>query len=247
MWSCVSCVTSFYVVYHFSKASLGNKFIPCLGCEPGAKNAFSLGFRDPFKESVLCLFDIGTLLCWKAWDGSLYGSPVRSCLYKQLLATQTKRKKYFTSKFPTLKGWSKKNRSEITLVNVLWKSKFGLLWDHFGECAVEELLWATQGSLCAVEELLWATQRSLWPVCCGRATLGYSRITLASVLWKSYFGLLRDHSGECVLWKSYFGLLRTTLGSAAEELLWASQGSLWPVCCGKATLGYSGTTLKRVL
>ena len=29
--------------------------------------------------------------------------------------------------------------------------------DHFGQCAVEELLWATQGSL--------------WPVCCGSAAL----------------------------------------------------------------------------
>ena len=66
--------------------------------------------------------------------------------------------------------------------------------DHFGECAVEELLWATQGSL--------------WPVCCGRTKLGYSGITLGSVLWKSYFGLLRDHFGQC----------------AVEELLWAAQG-----------------------
>ena len=73
---------------------------------------------------------------------------------------------------------------------------------------------------CAVEGLLWATQGSLWPVCCGRATLGYSGITLASVLWKSYFELVRDHSGEC----------------AVERLLWATQGSLWPVCCGRATL-----------
>ena len=56
-------------------------------------------------------------------------------------------------------------------MSALWKSYFGLVRDHFGECAVEELLWATQGSL--------------WPVCCGRAKLGYSGITLASVLWKS--------------------------------------------------------------
>ena len=83
-------------------------------------------------------------------------------------------------------------------------SYFGLLRDHFGQCALEELLSATQGSL--------------WPVCCGRATLGYSGTTLGSVLWKSYFGLLRDHSGEC----------------AVEELLWATQGPLWPVCCGRA-------------
>ena len=31
--------------------------------------------------------------------------------------------------------------------------------DHFGQCAVEELSRATQGSL--------------WPVCCGRAKLAY--------------------------------------------------------------------------
>ena len=126
-----------------------------------------------------------------------------------------------TSKFPTLKGLSKKVRSETTLVNVLWKHLFGLLWDHFGECAVEELLWASQGSL--------------WWVCCGRATtlgpLGYSGITLASVLWKNYFGLVRDHFGECTV----------------EELLLASQGSLWWVRCGRATLGYSGITLVSVV
>ena len=131
--------------------------------------------------------------------------------------------------------------------SVLWKSYFGLVRDHFGQCAVEELLWATQGSLwpvccgraklgysdhfgqCAVKELLWATQGSLWPVC--RATLGYSGITFASALWKSYFGLLRDHFGQC----------------AVEELSWATQGSLWPVCCGRATLGCSGITLASVL
>ena len=92
-------------------------------------------------------------------------------------------------------------------MSALWKSHFGLVRDHFGECAVEELFWTTQGSL--------------WPVCCGRAKLGYSGITLASVLWKGYFGLVRDHFGEC----------------AVEELFWATQGSLWPVCCGRATLG----------
>ena len=32
-----------------------------------------------------------------------------------------------------------------------------------------------------------------------------------------------------------------------EELSWATQGPLWPVCCGRATLGYSGTTLVSVL
>ena len=95
--------------------------------------------------------------------------------------------------------------SGITLASVLWKSYFELLRDHSGQCAVEGLLWATQGSLwpvwksyfgllrdhfgkCAVEELSWATQGSLWPV------------------WKSYFGLLRDHFGQC----------------AVEELSWAT-------------------------
>ena len=49
-------------------------------------------------------------------------------------------------------------------MSVLLKSYFGLLGDHFGECAVEKLLWATQDfGECAVEELLlWATQGSLW-------------------------------------------------------------------------------------
>ena len=74
------------------------------------------------------------------------------------------------------------------------------------------------------EELLWG---SLWPVRCGRATLAYSGITLASELWKSYFGLVRDHFGQ----------------RAVEELLWATQGSLWPVRCGRATLSYSGISL----
>ena len=102
------------------------------------------------------------------------------------------------------------------------------------------------------------------------ATLGYSGVTLASVLWKSsvlwkgYFGLLknwllRDHSGECAV-EGLFGLLRGHFGQrGVEELLWATQGSLWPVeelswagslwgaCCGRATLGYSGITLANVL
>ena len=73
-----------------------------------------------------------------------------------------------------------------------------------------------------MEELLWATQGPLWGVCCERATLDYSGITLGSVLWKSYFGLVRDHFGQC----------------AVEELLWATKGPLWGVCCGRAQLGY---------
>ena len=89
--------------------------------------------------------------------------------------------------------------SELALAYIIT-----LLRDHFGQCAVEELSCATQGSLwpvcCGraklrysgitlasvpVEELSCATQGSLWPVCCGRAKLRYSGITLASVLWKS--------------------------------------------------------------
>ena len=62
---------------------------------------------------------------------------------------------------------------------MLWKRYFGLLRDHFGHCAMEELGWATQGSL--------------WP----EEVFG---LTLASVLWKRYFGLLtvehRDHFGQ---------------------------------------------------
>ena len=63
-------------------------------------------------------------------------------------------------------------------MNVLWKSYFGLLKDYFGQRAVEDLSWATQGLLwrvwcgrakllrdhfgeCAVEKLSWATQRPL--------------------------------------------------------------------------------------
>ena len=124
------------------------------------------------------------------------------------------------SLWPVCCGRAKLGYSGTTLGSVLWKSYFGPLNHHFGQCAVEELLWATQGSL--------------WPVCCGRATLGYSGITLASVLWKGYFGPLRDHFGQC----------------AVEEPLWATQGSLcqgslWPVCCGRATLGW--ITLASVL
>ena len=58
-------------------------------------------------------------------------------------------------------------------------------------------------------------------MCCGRATLGNSGITLASALWKSYFELLRNQFGAC----------------AAEELLSATQGSLWLVRCGRAKVG----------
>ena len=61
-----------------------------------------------------------------------------------------------------------------TLGVLLWlawcgRATLGYSGIHSGECAVEELLWATQGPL--------------WGVCCGRATLGYSGI----------------HSGECAV------------------------------------------------
>ena len=202
---------------------------------------------------------------YDSFAGLSWGICFVFCVFKDLfevffVCVLVLKQNNFTSNFPTLKGVSKKSRSEITLVNVLWKSWFGLPWDHFGECAVEELLWASQGSL--------------WWVCCGRATtfglLGHSGITLVSALWKSYFGLVRDHFGECAveellwasqgslwsvscggraicysgitlvgaLWKSYFGLVRDHFGErAVEELLWATQGSLWWARCGRATLG----------
>ena len=65
---------------------------------------------------------------------------------------------------------------------MLWKSYFGLLRDHFGECGVEELLLATQGPL--------------WPVCCA---VRYSGTTLAGVLWGGWIALLRDHFGQCAM------------------------------------------------
>ena len=160
--------------------------------------------------------------------------------------------------WPVCCGRATLGYSGITLASVLWKGYFGLLRDHFGQCAVEGLLWATQGSLwpvCCGRATLGYSGITL-AMCCGSATLGYSGITLASVLWKSYFGLLRDHFGQCaveellcqcaveeLLWamRDHFGQC------AVEELLWASQGSLWGVCCGSATLGYSGITLASVL
>ena len=91
---------------------------------------------------------------------------------------------------------------------MLRKSYFELLRDHFGQCPVEELLWATQGPL--------------WPVCCGRANLGYSGLLWAT---QGYFGLLRATgiTLASVLWKGYFGLLRDYFGQCAvEELSWAT-------------------------
>ena len=73
------------------------------------------------------------------------------------------------------------------MLSALWKSYFGLVRDHFGECAMEELLWASHlvrahFGECAVEELFWAVgitlMSVLWKSYCG------SGITLVSVLWK---------------------------------------------------------------
>ena len=63
----------------------------------------------------------------------------------------------------------------MTLVGALWKSYFGLVRDHFGQCAMEALLWATQGSV--------------WRMCCGRATLGcrdhFGERAVEELLWAS--------------------------------------------------------------
>ena len=101
--------------------------------------------------------------------------------------------------------------SEVILVNVLWKCYVELLRDYFGE------------------------QGSVWRACCERATLGYSEITLVNVLWTlGYSGI----SLVNMLWKCCVELLRDHFGECAmEELLWATQGLLWRVWCGRAKLG----------
>ena len=96
------------------------------------------------------------------------------------------------SLWPVCCGRATLGYSGITLASVLWKSSFQLLKNHFGQCAVEELLWASQGSL--------------WPVYCGRATLRYLGITLAVCCGRATLGLVRDHFGQC----------------AVEELSWAN-------------------------
>ena len=143
-------------------------------------------FQSLEKQSYFILFEEKVNILERA--------KVRKC------RSQGWQKKYFTSKFPTLKGLSKKieakslwqmccgranlGYSGTTLLYVLWTSYFGLLKDHFGECAVEELLWPTQGPFCRVRcGKATLGYSGLWRVCCGRATtLGYSGITLASVL-----------------------------------------------------------------
>ena len=62
-----------------------------------------------------------------------------------------------------------------------------------------------------MEDLSWATQGLLWRVWCGRAKLRWSGIPLVNVLWKSYFGLLKDYFGQ----------------RAVEDLSWATRGLLW--------------------
>ena len=66
---------------------------------------------------------------------------------------------------------------------------FEMTRNHFGKRAVEEPLWAAWDHFgeCAAEKLLWDN--------------------LVNVLWKGYFGLLRDHSDSAtilvhMLWKS---------------------------------------------
>ena len=51
----------------------------------------------------------------------------------------------------------------------------------------------------------------LWWMCCGRASVGYSRTAFMNVLRKGQCGLLWDHFGEC----------------AVEGLVWATLGPLW--------------------
>ena len=98
-------------------------------------------------------------MLWKGWCG-LHSDHFGGCAMEGLVAGVVKAQNPRVLR--VRKITSLRNSS------VLWKRYFELLRDHFGQCAVEELLWASQGAL--------------WPVCCGRATLGYS---LASVLWKS--------------------------------------------------------------
>ena len=48
---------------------------------------------------------------------------------------------------------------------MLWKCCVELLRDHFGECAMEELLFGLLRDYfgeCGVEELSWASQGFLW-------------------------------------------------------------------------------------
>ena len=89
-----------------------------------------------------------------------------------------------------------------------------LLWALWASVLRKGYFWL-QGSLWPVccGRAIWATQGSLWGVCCARATLSkitlasvcgraaleYSGITLGSLLWKSFFGLLRDHFGQCAV------------------------------------------------
>ena len=85
---------------------------------------------------------------------------------------------------------------------MLWKSYFGLVRDHFGECAMEKLLWVSQGPLRRV--------------CCGRAILvcrgHFGECAVEELLW------VRDHFGECavegLVWASQGPLRRVCCGRA---------------------------------
>ena len=59
-----------------------------------------------------------------------------------------------------------------------------LLRDYFGQCAVEELFWATQGSFLPVcrKKVTPGYQGSFRPVYCGKAKLDYSGIILANIM-----------------------------------------------------------------
>ena len=123
--------------------------------------------------------------------------------------------------------------SGTILASVPWKNYFGVLK------SLASVLW---------KSYYFGLLRDHFGEGAVEETLGYSGITLVSVLWKSYFGLLRDHFGECAV--VYFGLLRA-LASALWGVCCGSatlgySGSLWPACCGKGILGYSGTTLGSV-
>ena len=66
-------------------------------------------------------------------------------------------------------------------------------------------------------------------MCCGRASGGLAEVP-------------EPHSpaGAEIYFTSKFQ-------RAVEELSWATEGSLWPACCERTTLGYSGITLEGVL
>ena len=105
---------------------------------------------------------------------------------------------------------------------------------------------------------------SLWWKCYGRASVGgrtevpssWNLATPQSYGWgkkQAFVGLINalqlyNYPGITlinVLWRSWVALLRTVAG--VEELSWATQESVWCMCCGRATLGNSGITLASAL